>query len=57
MPRTTNNQPQRRRVERVSVTVKERDEPDLDRLAYAILQHARLIATGKVEDPRKRRTK
>jgi hypothetical protein len=53
----TDKKPTRKIVERVSVTVQERDDPDLDRFAYALLQYARLIANGEVPDPRKRRTK
>lgn len=34
----------RKRLQRVSVRAEHRKEPDWDRFAWAVLQHARLIA-------------
>jgi hypothetical protein len=41
--RTTN----RKRLQRVSVRAEVRDEPDWDRFAWALLQHARLLSASK----------
>lgn len=35
--------PPRRRLERVSVRAERRTEPDWDRFAWALIQHARLV--------------
>jgi hypothetical protein len=45
MPRkkTTN----RKRLERVSIRAELRSEPDWDRFAWALLQHARLLSASK----------
>ncbi len=45
MPRkkTTN----RKRLERVSIRAELRSEPDWDRFAWALLQHARLLSANK----------
>jgi hypothetical protein len=37
----------RRRLERVSVRAELRPEPDWDRFAWALLQHARLLSASK----------
>jgi hypothetical protein len=51
MPRkkTTN----RKRLQRVSIRAELRQEPDWDRFAWALLQHARLLAASKDEDSKK----
>lgn len=36
-------QPRKRRLQRVSVSAKLRDEPDWDRFAWALLQYARIL--------------
>jgi hypothetical protein len=40
---TRKRKPNRPRLERVSVRGELRDEPDWDRFAWALLQHARLL--------------
>jgi hypothetical protein len=36
--------PSRKRLQRVSIRAERRPEPDWDRFAWALLQHARLVA-------------
>ena len=37
----------RKRLERVSIRAQRRSEPDWDRFAWALLQHARLLSANK----------
>lgn len=37
----------RKRLKRVSVRAELRDEPDWDRFAWALLQHARIVSANK----------
>jgi hypothetical protein len=37
----------RKRLRRVSVRAELRDEPDWDRFAWALLQHARILSVNK----------
>jgi hypothetical protein len=37
----------RKRLRRVSVRAEPRDEPDWDRFAWALLQHARILSASK----------
>ncbi len=37
----------RRKLQRVSVRAELRDEPDWDRFAWALLQHARILSADK----------
>jgi hypothetical protein len=37
----------RKRLQRVSVQAERRSEPDWDRFAWALLQHARLLSTNQ----------
>jgi hypothetical protein len=43
MPRKR-TKPARQRLERVSIRAERRPEPDWDRLAWALLQHARILS-------------
>jgi hypothetical protein len=40
----------RKRLQRVSVRAETRDEPDWDRFAWALLQHARILSANKQTD-------
>jgi hypothetical protein len=44
----------RKRLERVSIRAERRDEPDWDKFAWALLQHARLLLAGKPVKPKPR---
>jgi hypothetical protein len=37
----------RKRLKRVSIRAERRDEPDWDRFAWALLQHARMLSQSK----------
>jgi hypothetical protein len=37
----------RRRLQRVSLRAEPRDEPDWDKFAWALLQHARILSASK----------
>lgn len=37
----------RKRLERVSIRAERREEPDWDRFAWALLQHARILSESK----------
>jgi hypothetical protein len=37
----------RKRLSRVSIRAERRKEPDWDRFAWALLQHARILSEGK----------
>lgn len=37
----------RKRLERVSIRAERREEPDWDRFAWALLQHARILSANK----------
>jgi hypothetical protein len=45
MPRKRKTQ--RKRLERVSIRAERRSEPDWDRFAWALLQHARILSESK----------
>jgi hypothetical protein len=53
MPRKTKTK--RKRLERVSVRAERRSEPDWDRFAWALLQHARLLAASKAKPGKAKR--
>jgi hypothetical protein len=46
MPRKK-KQSSKKRLQRVSVRAERRQEPDWDKFAYALLQHARILSTQK----------
>jgi hypothetical protein len=37
----------RKRLERISIRAERREEPDWDRFAWALLQHARILSESK----------
>jgi hypothetical protein len=37
----------RKRLQRVSIRAERREEPDWDRFAWALLQHARILSASK----------
>jgi hypothetical protein len=43
----------RKRLERVSIRAELRPEPDWDRFAWALLQHARLLSANKQANSKK----
>jgi hypothetical protein len=43
-----NNQPKRRRLERVSIRAKRHDQPDWDRFAWALLQYTKARSAPKL---------
>jgi hypothetical protein len=45
----------RKRLERVSIRAERREEPDWDRFAWALLQHARILSASKRTGKEKRR--
>jgi len=45
MPRK--RKPTKKRLQRVTVRAERRDEPDWDRFAWALLQHARILSASK----------
>ncbi len=47
----------RKRLQRVSVRAELRDEPDWDRFAWALLQHARILSADKQTKPKRRKGK
>jgi hypothetical protein len=54
MPRKRKTQ--RKRLERVSIRAERRSEPDWDRFAWALLQHARILSESqKAKTPTRKR--
>jgi hypothetical protein len=47
----------KKRLQRVSVRAELRDEPDWDRFAWALLQHARILSATKPAGRKKREPK
>jgi hypothetical protein len=45
----------KKRVQRVSVRAELRPEPDWDKFAWALLQHAKIVAARKEADETKRK--
>jgi hypothetical protein len=53
MPKTKKTN--RKRLERVSVRAERRVEPDWDRFAWALLQHARIVADTRAKRSKAKR--
>ncbi len=49
MPKKTRT---KKRLQRVSIRAELRDEPDWDRFAWALLQHAKLVSASKAANKR-----
>ncbi|HEX3910188.1 MAG TPA: hypothetical protein VHW67_05745 [Solirubrobacteraceae bacterium] len=49
--------PTRKRVQRITVRGELRPEPDWDKYAWALLQHARLLSADKAKKPNPRKEK
>lgn len=47
----------RKRLQRVSIRAERREEPDWDRFAWALLQHARILSASKRAKATPRRPK
>lgn len=53
MPRSKQpKQPKRRRLQRVSIRVEERREPDWDRFAWALLQYTKIVSAQADAKPK-----
>lgn len=50
---TRKGKPTKKRLRRVSIRAERRSEPDWDKFAWALLQHARILSETKRAKPRK----